>query len=49
MPPEYTITEDDADLMAQIVWDRTSKDFDEAQIQRDKIQEELVNMRQLLE
>jgi hypothetical protein len=49
MPPEYTITEDDADLVAQMVQDRTMEDFEEAQCQRDRIQEELVDMRQLLE
>jgi hypothetical protein len=48
-PPEYTITEDDADLVAQMVQDRTTKDFDEAQHQRDRIQDELEDMRQLLE
>jgi hypothetical protein len=48
-PPEYTITEDDANLMAQMVEDRTTEDFDEAQCQRYMIQEYLVNMRKLLE
>jgi hypothetical protein len=35
-PPEYTITEDETDLVAQMVQDRTTKDFDEAQCQRDR-------------
>jgi hypothetical protein len=28
MPPEYTITEDDADMVAQMIQDRTVEDFD---------------------
>jgi hypothetical protein len=43
------IIEDDADLMAQMVKDRTTKYFDEAQRQRDKMQDELAYMRWLLE
>jgi hypothetical protein len=27
-PPEYTIMEDDAEMIAQLVQDRTSKDFE---------------------
>jgi hypothetical protein len=49
MPLEYTIMEDDAVLVAQMVQDRTSEDFDNAQRQRDRIQEDLVDMSQLLE
>jgi hypothetical protein len=49
VPLEYMITEDDADLVAQMVQDQTAEDFDEAQRQRDRIQDELTNMRQLLE
>jgi transcription initiation factor IIF auxiliary subunit len=49
MPPEYTITEDDADLVAQMVQDHTVEDFDNAQCQRDRIEEELAYMRQLLQ
>jgi hypothetical protein len=48
MPPKYTIKEDDADPVAQMVQDRTTKDFDKAQHQRDRIQDELVDMRKLL-
>jgi hypothetical protein len=48
-PPKYTITEDDVNHMGQMVQDQTSKDFDETQRQRDRIQDELVDMRQLLE
>jgi hypothetical protein len=40
--------EDDADLVAQMVQDRTPKDFDEAQRQMDRMQDELADMRQLL-
>jgi hypothetical protein len=28
MPPEYTITEDDVDMVAQMIQDRTVEDFD---------------------
>jgi hypothetical protein len=49
LPPKYTIMEDDVDLMAEMVQDRTTKDFDEAKHQRDRIQDELVDMMQLLE
>jgi len=37
IPPEYTITEDDADLMAQMVQDQTAEDFNKARCQRDGI------------
>jgi hypothetical protein len=37
MPPEYMIIEDDIDLVDQMVQDRTMKDFDEAQCQRDRM------------
>jgi hypothetical protein len=47
-PPKYMITEDNAYLMAQMVQDRTTEDFDEAQCQRDRMQDELADMRQLL-
>jgi hypothetical protein len=43
------ITEDDADLVAQMVQDRTMEDFDEAQCQRDRMQDEMEDMRQILE
>jgi hypothetical protein len=48
MPPEYTITEDDAEMVAQVVQDRTFKDFENVACQRDIIEEELAYMRQLL-
>ena len=41
MSPEYTITEDDAEMVAQVVQDRTFKDFENASIQREKIEEEM--------
>jgi hypothetical protein len=47
-PPEYTITEDDADMVAQMVQDRTVEDFENVVCQRDRIEEELAYMRQLL-
>jgi hypothetical protein len=45
MPPEYMIMKDDADLVAQMVQHQTTYDFDEAQCQRDGMQEEMVDMR----
>jgi hypothetical protein len=44
MPPEYTITEDDADMVAQMVQDRTFEDFENVVCQRDRIEEELAYM-----
>jgi hypothetical protein len=35
--PEYTITEDDADMVAQMVQDRIVDDFDNGGRQRDRI------------
>jgi hypothetical protein len=49
MPPEYMITEDDADMVAQMVQDRTVEDFDNVECQRDRIEEEMAYMRQLLQ
>jgi hypothetical protein len=48
-PPEYTITEDDADMVAQMVQDRIVEEFDNAQHQRDRIEEDLAYMRHLLQ
>jgi hypothetical protein len=48
MPLEYTITKDDRDLVAQMVQDQTMKDFDKAQCQRDMMQDDLADMRQIL-
>jgi hypothetical protein len=45
MPLEYIITQDDADLVEQMVQDRTTEDFDEDQRKRDRIQEEMVDLR----
>jgi hypothetical protein len=39
--PEYTITEDDADLVAQKVQDSVVEDFEEAKHQRGKIQDDM--------
>jgi hypothetical protein len=47
--PEYTIMEDDADLMAERVQDHATKDFEEAQHQRGKIQDDLAGIKQVLE
>jgi hypothetical protein len=43
-PPEYTITEDDADMIARMVQDCISEDFDNVAHHRDIIQEELEDM-----
>jgi hypothetical protein len=47
-PLEYMIMEDDAEMVAQVVQDRTFKDFENVVCQRDIMEEELVDMRQLL-
>jgi hypothetical protein len=36
-PPKYTITEDDANLMAKRVQDQEDEEFEDAQHQRDRI------------
>jgi hypothetical protein len=41
MPPEYTITEDDVEMIAQMVQGCTFKDFENVVHQRDRIQEDL--------
>jgi hypothetical protein len=47
-PPEYTITEDDAEMIARMVQDCIAEDFDNVVHHRDRIQEELADMRQFL-
>jgi hypothetical protein len=47
-PPKYMITEDDADMISQMVQDRTTKYFENVVHQRDIIQEELADMQQFL-
>jgi hypothetical protein len=47
-PPEYTIMDDDGEMIAQMVQDCLSEDFDHAAHHRDRIEEKLVDMRQLL-
>jgi hypothetical protein len=47
-PPEYTITDDDGEMIARMVQDCLSEDFDHAAHHRDRIQEELEDMRQFL-
>jgi hypothetical protein len=39
---EYTITEDDVDLVAERMQDRTKKEYEEAKNQRGRIRNELV-------
>jgi hypothetical protein len=43
-PPDYMITEDDAEMIAQMVQDHTSEDFENVVCHRDRIQEELEDM-----
>jgi hypothetical protein len=43
-PPEYRIMKDDAKTVAQMVQDRIVEDFDNAQRQRDKIEDDLEYM-----
>jgi hypothetical protein len=47
-PPEYTITDDDGEMIARMVQDCLSEDFDHVAHHRDRIEEKLVDMRQLL-
>jgi hypothetical protein len=42
---EYTITEDDMDFMVERFHDREVEEFKDTQHQRDRIQDELVDMR----
>jgi hypothetical protein len=43
-PPNYTITKDDEKIIAQLVQDRTSEDFENVVCHKDKIQEEVEDM-----
>jgi hypothetical protein len=43
-PPEYTIMEYDADMVAQVIQDRIFEDFENVVCQRDRIEEELAYM-----
>jgi hypothetical protein len=47
-PPEYTITDDDGEMIARMVQDCLAEDFDHVVHHRDRIQEELADMRQFL-
>jgi hypothetical protein len=47
-PPEYTITKDDGEMIARMVQDYLSEDFDNVAHHRDRIQEEMTDMRQFL-
>jgi hypothetical protein len=44
-PPVYTITEDDADLVVERVHEREVEEFEDVQHQRDRIQDELADLR----
>jgi hypothetical protein len=46
---EYTITEDNINLVAEGVQDHTTEDFEEAQHHRGRIQKEFTDIRQVLE
>jgi hypothetical protein len=43
-PLEYTIMEDDGEMIAQLVQDHTSKDFENEENQRDIIEEDMEDM-----
>ena len=47
--PQYTITEDDINLMAEKVHECTNEEFEDSQHQRGRIQDELANIRHVLE
>jgi hypothetical protein len=47
-PPGYTIMEDGGKMIAQMVQDFIAEDFDNVAHHRDKIQEKMVDMGQLL-
>jgi hypothetical protein len=47
--PEYTITEDDIDLVDEKVHDRIAEKFEEAKHQRGQIQDDMAGIRQVLE
>jgi hypothetical protein len=44
MPPEYTITEDDGEMIARMVQDYIAEDFDHDTHHKDRIQEEIKEM-----
>jgi hypothetical protein len=43
-PPKYTIIEDDAEMVAQVVHDLTFEDFENVLHQRDRIEEDMAYM-----
>jgi hypothetical protein len=45
---EYMIIEDDADIVVQMIQDRTIEDFNNVVCQRDIMEEEMGHIRQLL-
>jgi hypothetical protein len=47
-PPDYTITEDNGEMISRMVQDCLTKDFDHVTHHRDKLQKELIEMGQLL-
>jgi hypothetical protein len=47
-PTEYMIKDDDGEMIAQMVQDYLAEDFDHAGHHRDRIQEELADIRQFL-
>ena len=47
-PPDYTITYDDGEMIAQMVHDSLSKDFDHVAHHRNRIEEQLEDMWKLL-
>jgi hypothetical protein len=47
--PEYTITEDDVELIEEKVQDHVAKEYEEAENQRERIMKDLMEVRQVLE
>jgi hypothetical protein len=47
--PEYTITEDDAELVTGKVQDHTIEEYEEEEKQRERIMQELTEVKKVLE
>jgi hypothetical protein len=47
--PEYTITKDDAELVTERVQDHTIEEYEEEEKQRERIMQELTEVRKVLE
>jgi hypothetical protein len=47
--PQYTITKDDAELVMEKVQDHTAEAYEDAEKQREKIMQEMIEVKQVLE